>query len=351
MPFVSSAPWDVRCGGERSVWDTSSVASGAGYLATQPPALGRCPLQDISNVVARFTGKADAKAPAAYHGLPVAAAAAAVAAPAPLADPFEAEVDGTEEASEYGPAIFNQLFRKEVLSMPLSSYMDSQHEVTPKMRGILIDWLVDVQAKYRMRPETLFLTVNLIDRYLTRVQVSRRRLQLVGVVAMLIAAKFEELEAPLAESLVYITDNAYTRKEIFDLECKFLAAVDFAVLVPTAAHFLDRLQRANKSDTFHQELARYILELGAVEYGMIAYEPSRMAAAALLLSNKLMCRQPAWSPAMARVSRWPQASLETCACELRGLLERAPQRSLQAVRKKYSAEKRYSVATMSFSSV
>jgi hypothetical protein len=36
------------------------------------------------------------------------------------------------------------------------------------MRGILIDWLVEVHYKFKMLPETLYLTVNLIDRYLEK---------------------------------------------------------------------------------------------------------------------------------------------------------------------------------------
>jgi G2/mitotic-specific cyclin-B, other len=76
------------------------------------------------------------------------------------------------------------------------SFMDSQQDVNEKMRAILIDWLVEVHLKFKLVPETLYLTVNLIDRYLERVEVMRDKLQLVGVTAMLIASKYEEIYAP-----------------------------------------------------------------------------------------------------------------------------------------------------------
>lgn len=82
------------------------------------------------------------------------------------------------------------------------------------MRAILIDWLIEVHFKFKLLPETLFLTINLIDRYLERVIVNRTKLQLVGVTSMLIASKYEEIYAPEVRDFVYITDNAYTKEEI-----------------------------------------------------------------------------------------------------------------------------------------
>merc|ERR1719343_1912729 len=100
--------------------------------------------------------------------------------------------------------------------------MDTQTEITPKMRTILVDWLIEVHMKYKLRNESLHLTLNLIDRYLTRMPVMRTRLQLVGVVAMFIAAKFEEIDPPKVTDFVYITDNAYTKEDILFMECTVL---------------------------------------------------------------------------------------------------------------------------------
>lgn len=82
------------------------------------------------------------------------------------------------------------------------------------MRGILVDWIIEVHLKFKLLPETLFLTVSLIDRYLEMTQIMRTQLQLVAVSAMLIASKYEEIYAPEVRDFVFITDNAYTREEI-----------------------------------------------------------------------------------------------------------------------------------------
>jgi len=78
------------------------------------------------------------------------------------------------------------------------------------MRAILIDWLTDVHLKFKLKPETLFLTVNIIDRYLERVTITRDKLQLVGVSSMFISTKYEEIYSPELSDFAFVTDHAYT---------------------------------------------------------------------------------------------------------------------------------------------
>ena len=63
----------------------------------------------------------------------------------------------------------------------------------------------------------LFLTVNLIDRFLAQQAVVRKKLQLGGLVAMLLACKYEEVLVPVVDDLVFISDKAYTRKEVLEM--------------------------------------------------------------------------------------------------------------------------------------
>ena len=69
----------------------------------------------------------------------------------------------------------------------MPNYTEKQADINERMRSILVDWLVDVHLKFKLRSETLFLTVHIIDRYLSKEQTTRNKLQLVGVTAMLIA--------------------------------------------------------------------------------------------------------------------------------------------------------------------
>ena len=74
--------------------------------------------------------------------------------------------------------------------------MSGQAEINDKMRAILIDWLIEVHHKFKLQPETLFITARIIDKYLELEQVSKSRLQLVGVTALLLASKYEEIYPP-----------------------------------------------------------------------------------------------------------------------------------------------------------
>ena len=124
--------------------------------------------------------------------------------------------------AEYAVEIFNFLRQSETDYIASAGYMEKQEDINEKMRGILIDWLVEVHLKFKLVPESLYLTVNLIDRFLEKDQVNRQKLQLVGVTAMLIACKYEEIYPPIVKDFVYITDNAYTKDEILAMERKML---------------------------------------------------------------------------------------------------------------------------------
>jgi len=226
-----------------------------------------------------------------------------------------------------------------------------QPDLTPKMRTILMDWLIEVHMKYRLRSETLHLTVNLIDRHLSRMPIVRRRLQLIGVCAMFIAAKFEEITPPEINDWVYITDKAYTKEELLGMECTMLSALSFKIVVPTAAHFFHGLQKANGCNDMHRSLAQYILELSILDIQTLHFAPSHLVAAALLLSNEILERRPAWPSLMASQSRHTEPELRTCVELLRRLFDSdrmAAGGQWQAVHKKFSLKEHHSVATAMF---
>jgi cyclin B len=251
-----------------------------------------------------------------------------------------------QECKEYESEIVAGLFVEETLHMPRPDYIAFQTDLNGKMRAILIDWLVEVHMKYKLRRETLYLAVSLIDRYLARQPVLRSRLQLVGVVGMFVAAKFEQIHPPPVVDFVYITDNTYTKEDIMSMECSMLSALSFDVAVPTQAHFFDYLLKSNQCDAEeYRALVDYLLELALVDVRMIKYAPSRLVSAALLLSNEIVGR-PAWPQRMVQISRYSGTALRVCADELRALLRAAPSGALQAVRKKYSLQQHCSIARL-----
>ena len=102
----------------------------------------------------------------------------------------------------------------QVSMMPQPDYIERQSEITWEMRQALVDWLLQVHLRYHLLPETLWIAINIIDRFLSVRTVSIVKLQLVGVTAMFIAAKYEEIIAPSVEEFVFMTEQGYTKDEI-----------------------------------------------------------------------------------------------------------------------------------------
>ncbi|XP_066274256.1 G2/mitotic-specific cyclin-B-like isoform X1 [Branchiostoma lanceolatum] len=236
------------------------------------------------------------------------------------------------------------------------SYLDGQ-VINARMRGILIDWLIQVHLRFHLLQETLFLTVDIIDRFLQSVyhskgqdgkkvqSVSRSKLQLVGVTAMLIASKYEEMYAPEVADFVYITDNAYTKSQIRSMEILILKNLNFNLGKPLPLHFLRRNSKAGQVDAQKHTLAKYLMEMSLVDYDMIQYNPSQIAAAALCLSAKTL-DQAEWSPTLEFYSTYSEEDLLPTMRHMAKNIAKSSTSKLQAVRNKYTSSKFLKIATI-----
>jgi cyclin B len=224
-------------------------------------------------------------------------------------------------------------------------YMIIQSDINCKMRAILIDWLVEVHLKFKLMPETLFLTTNLIDRYLELKAVTRKNLQLVGVTAMLIASKYEEIWAPEVRDFVYISDKAYTRQQILEMEKSMLNALGFHLTVPTPYQFLNRYFKAAGGDRKFQLYASYAVECALPDYNMLRYSGSMLAAAGVYIAMRGL-RMGSWNHVMEAHTRLSESEVYACACDMAELMRKAPTASLTAVHKKYSSEKFMKIASL-----
>jgi cyclin B len=152
-------------------------------------------------------------------------------------------------------------------------YMANQPYVNDRMRSILVDWLVEVHLKFKLVPETLYLAVNLVDRFLEKKEVKRTKLQLVGVAALLLASKYEEIYAPEIRDLVCITDRAYSKQEIVQMESDIVKTLEYNLTVPTVHSFLCRYLKAAHADRTMVQLSCYIAERSIQEYSMVKFLP------------------------------------------------------------------------------
>ena len=117
----------------------------------------------------------------------------------------------------------------EKFTQPNGFYMRGQRDINENVRAILVDWIISVHAKFKLLPETLFLTINLIDRYFSLFNVLKSDVQLVGVAALLISTKYEEIYPPNVKDFIYLTDNTYTRAQILAMEQDILFHLQFEI--------------------------------------------------------------------------------------------------------------------------
>ncbi|KAJ1375545.1 Cyclin-like, partial [Sesbania bispinosa] len=167
--------------------------------------------------------------------------------PAPAGDTLDLKsenpVDHDSQIGEsYASDIFTYLriMEMEKKRRPIVDYMErvQRDTVTTSMRGILVDWLVEVAEEYKLLSDTLHLSVSYIDRFLSVNLVNKSRLQLLGVSSMLIASKYEEINPPNVEQFCNITDNTYTKSEVVKMEADILKSLKFEMGNPTVITFL-----------------------------------------------------------------------------------------------------------------
>ncbi|KAF9445675.1 hypothetical protein P691DRAFT_795336 [Macrolepiota fuliginosa MF-IS2] len=218
------------------------------------------------------------------------------------------DVDDPLMVSEYVVDIFKYLCQVELTTMPNPHYMESQKELAWKMRGILMDWLIQVHVRFRLLPETLFLCVNLIDRFLSARVVSLAKLQLVGITCLFIAAKFEEVISPSVSHFLLCADSTYTEAEILQAERYVLKTLDWNLSYPNPVHYLRRVSKADGYDVKVRTLAKYLLEISALEWRLIAAPPSLMAAASIWLA-RLALGYEQWTPNLAHYSGYSESAL------------------------------------------
>lgn len=200
------------------------------------------------------------------------------------------DLDDPLMAAEYANEIFDYLRDIEVNSIPNPQYMSHQDDLEWKTRGILIDWLIEVHTRFHLLPETLFLAINVIDRFLSEKVVQLDRLQLVGITAMFIAAKYEEVLSPHVDNFKRIADDGFTDAEILSAERFMLSTLNYDLSYPNPMNFLRRISKADNYDIQSRTIGKYLTEISLLDHRFMAYRPSHVAAAAMYLARLILDR-------------------------------------------------------------
>lgn len=247
--------------------------------------------------------------------------------------------------SEYVNDIYNYLNSLEETFAIRENFLDSHKQINHKMRTILIDWINEVQYQYKLEIDTYHMTVSIIDRYLQLVvDTPKKELQLVGVTAMFIASKYEELFPPDIDDFVYITDDTYKKKQILDMEKQIVKVLDFHLGKPLPTHFLRRYSKAAKAADKNHLCAKFLIEMASIDYSTAHYKPSEIAAAALYISLTLFplannTEPKVWTKTLEHYTHYTVQHLMPIVQRLAKVVKNAPNMKVHAVYHKYQSSK------------
>ncbi|KAI1137976.1 A/B/D/E cyclin [Hypoxylon sp. FL0543] len=224
----------------------------------------------------------------------------------------ELEEDGIEDplmVAEYAPDIFKYLRELECKVVAHPNYIIHQDELEWKTRSILVDWLIEVHTRFHLLPETLFLAVNIIDRFLSQKVVQLDRVQLVGITAMFIAAKYEEVLSPHVSNYRMVSDDGFSDAEILSAERFILETLNYDLSYPNPMNFLRRISKADDYDIQSRTIGKFLMEISIVDYRFLAYRPSHIAAAAMYLARMILDRGE-WDHTIAYFAGYTEEEIE-----------------------------------------
>eukprot|EP01066_Platyproteum_vivax_P006868 Platyproteum_vivax@DN2542_c0_g1_i1.p1 len=326
---------------KRSCEKSSAKAQTKAKGATARPNAGRRVLGDIGNTLTQEEVVGSAKEIVKAVKPPT------LLQQAPLSSVDEPRRYDAVYAAVYVDQIVERMRQQEASFMVAKDFLEFQKDVTPRMRAILVDWMVEVHHRFKLSQETLFLAVNYLDRFLAVKQMNRNRLQLAGVTCLWIASKFQDIYQPELKDFEFVTDKACTSKEMLEMEVSVLETLDFNLVVPTAACFLQRhMQIAGvEPNSFVAHMASFFLEctLGDVQFA--AVKPSLLSLSSVYLAKKACKMAPHWSPEMEELTGYnQQLDVRAPAKALCAIVNNLQKSAFQAVRIKFASDRYKKVA-------
>lgn len=192
---------------------------------------------------------------------------------------------------EYRVEIFTDLLLTMDINKPLPhSFTNTQLQITYKQRNILIDWIVDIQSHFKLKEETLFLCVNLLDRVFEKVSVNLKELQLLGITCLFIASKVEEIYPPELKDFAYITKKACNVDDILRKEREVFKLLDFDIMTVYSYTIFQRMHFISKSSMKAYHLGLFILETMFYDEGFLEFNEYIKALSALFISVEMGCK-------------------------------------------------------------
>ena len=256
-------------------------------------------------------------------------------------------------AKEYITEIHQYLKSIESQNIITSDYITiKQPELNIKMRTILINWLIEVHYKFHLLDETLFICIKILDLYLSKKTIERKHLQLLGITSLFIAAKYEEIYAPKANNLIFMTDNAYSKEDMITMENDILNVINFNLSLPSSLRFIEIHGNFLNLDKRNFFRVLYINELSLVNYNLIKFYPSLIACTCLYINLKSneMINMGYDEEKLYKISGYNYKDIIPCLYELNNTLNiiNEPNNKFISIKKKYSLDKYMNVSNDNF---
>ncbi|KAI1334070.1 cyclin [Xylariaceae sp. FL0016] len=193
---------------------------------------------------------------------------------------------------EYLEDIMQHMRHMEDETLPDANLIDMQREIQWFMRPYLIDFLIEAHAAFALLPETLFLTVNLLDRYCSKRVVYKQHYQLVGCAALLIAAKYGDKKdrVPQINELNNMCCGLYDSGMFTQMEMHVLNTLEWTIGHPTVDFFTQLIVAEEVDDREVEHMAAYLCEISLYHRDFVSIKPSIMARASLALARAILGR-------------------------------------------------------------
>ena len=178
-------------------------------------------------------------------------------------------------------------------------------EVKDTSRAFLIEWIIDVHRKFRLRPETLYVTVFIVDRYLSLKQIKKSELHILGVTSLLISTKYEEIYPPQLKELLNVSENKFNKAEVLKMELDILVTLQFDLTSPSPYRFLERFRKLSSTVASDDKIfffAQYLMEIALLDASLLKYNGSELAASTLILATKSLKKINVWNKEMMRAT-------------------------------------------------
>lgn len=214
----------------------------------------------------------------------------------------------------------------------------------------MVEWIIDVHRKFRLMSETLYVTINIVDRYLSLKQIKKSELHLLGVTALLISTKYEEIYPPELKDLLSVSENKFTKQEVLKMEAKILSTLDFDFMYPSSLRFLERFRKLSNTASDDQifYFAQYINEIALLDASLLKYKQSEIAASSIILSARAIKRINAWNKEMEKCTGYKEEDLKVAIEDVKQFVYEVNPKFLQTLKYKFSKQEYFEVANIPF---